>query len=58
MNRIFPNQITRKETINEMFGSIKNPPAYKTQKPSVGLSKTTVKFGRKRGGSNIIRSTI
>eukprot|EP00943_MAST-04B_sp_MAST-4B-sp1_P004039 g4039.t1 len=57
-DRIFPNQITRKETINEMFGSIKNPPAYKTQKPSVGLSKTTVKFGRKRGGSNIIRSTI
>ena len=61
LDRIFPNQITRKETIKEMFGNVQKPPRYKinTNNNNVGLSKTTAgksSFGR--GGSNIIRSTI
>ena len=63
-DRIFPNQITREETINEMFGTVKKPPRYKQspKSPRYGglLSKTggAARKSPRLGSKSIVRATI
>ena len=60
-DRIFPNQITREETINEMFGTVKKPPRYKQGPRGGGLLSKTGGAARKSprlGRKSIVRATI